>query len=341
MNHPRASVVVTNFKQVSDLALSLDALLQTNYPNLEIVVVDCCTSNFNEWMNKKYHHLRAIHFCEDIGTAGQRNVGFKSVDRNSKYVCFVDDDVIVSPEWLVNIIELMENDEQIGATQPLLFNYRHKSEIDSLGCLMTRTVFPYRIETTEENLSNLKSKRIMDIFYGELAVMVFRTEALLGLNNDLRPFDDDYLFGWDDVDLSWRIWLLGYRVIITSDSICYHNRDINTRLAKLYPSRTAYLATRGRLISMLKNYEVIHLIKYLPVTILIELLKSAVLLRYKPSHAISVFKAILWPLTHFPRILRKRSVSRSNLIRPNSGLEAVFIRTSPIDLLRQFKKSWV
>lgn len=338
---PKASVIVTNFKQVSDLELSLDALLKTNYPNLEIVVVDCCTSGFNEWIRKKYHNLRSIHFSQDIGTAGQRNAGFRDIDRNSEYVCFVDDDVVVSPEWLGNIIELMEIDKQIGATQPLLFNYRQRSEIDSLGCLMTRTGFPYRIETTEENLSRLQSTRTMDIFYGELAVMVIRHEALLRLDNDMRPFDDDYLFGWDDVDLSWRIWLSGYRVVITSDSVCYHNRDISGRVAKLYPSRATYLGTRGRLISMIKNYEVPNLIKYLPPAIAIELLKSIVLLSYKPRYALAVLKAILWPLFHLFHVLRKRSTSRKNLIRPNCELDAVFLRTSPFDLFKQFKHNWI
>jgi GT2 family glycosyltransferase len=340
MNVPKVSVIVTNYKQISDLDISLDALLETKYPGIELTVVDCCTPNFEAWMEDNYPNLRNIHFSEDIGTAAQRNAGFETVDKNSEYVCFIDDDVIVTPDWLDGLIKLMENDRTIGAVQPLRFNYTDKSEVDALGYLMTRTGFPHRIPTTEENLMKLKSNKIMDIFYGETTVIVVRHEVLLRLRSNLKLFDDDHLYGWDDVDLGWRIWLLGYRVVVTSESICYHNRDINTRVAKLYNARYLYLGTRGRFISIFKNYELSYLIKYLPLTFIIEISKSALLLYYRPDHAIATIRGVMWGLFHFRCMMKKRAISRRPLTRRNSELGTVFVKTSPLDLIRQFKHNW-
>ena len=341
MNGPKVSIIVTNFKHLSDLELSLNALLQTNYHNIEIVVVDSCTPSFNEWMKERYPSLKSIHFCNDIGTAGQRNAGFQRVDNRSKYVCFIDDDVIVTREWLNYIIKLMEDNSEIGAVQPIRFNYTVKSEIDGLGYLMTRTAFPYKIETTEENLSKLRSNKIMDIFYAETTVMVVRHEILLRLDNsNLTPFDNDHFYAWDDVDLSWRIWLLGYRVVVTSESVCYHKRDINTRRAKLYDSRYIYYHTRGRFISILKNYELTYFFTYLPIAIIIEISKSLALLYYKPDHAIKTFKGITWGLTHFRYMMKKRTLSRMHLIKKNSELNTVFVKTSVLQLFKQFKHNW-
>jgi GT2 family glycosyltransferase len=337
---PKVSIVVTNFKQKSDLELSLNALLQTTYPNIELIVVDCCTPKFREWMKERYPTLKSIHFCEDIGTAAQRNAGFQQTDRNSDYVCFIDDDVIVVPEWLDNIIKLMENNKDIGAAQPVRFNYTRRSESDGLGYLMTHTGFPYRIETTEENLLKLKSKKIMDIFYGETTIMVVRYGILFRLDSDLKPFDNDHLYAWDDVDLGWRIWLMGYRVVITSESFCYHKRDKNNRVMKLYDSRYIYLVTRGRFISMIKNYEISSLFKYLPVAVIIELVKSAFLLYYRPDHAAATIKGIIWGLTHFRYMKKKRSISRRPLIKKNNDLNRIFIKTSALDLLKQFMHNW-
>ena len=335
------SFIVTNFKQISELGLSLDALLQTGYPNMELIVVDCCTPNFEEWMKEKYPVIRSLHFSEDIGTAAQRNAGFQLSDKVSKYVCFIDDDVVVIPGWIDNIIKLMENDEEIGAVQPLRFNFHHRSQIDGLGYLMTRTGFPYRIETSQENLSKLRSNKIMNIFYGETTVMIVRYKILISLGSNLKPFDDDHLYAWDDVDLGWRIWLLGYRVVITSESFCYHNRDLNTRVGKLHSSNFFYLGTRGRLISMIKNYEVSYLIKYFPLTVIIELSKSILLLYYKPDHSSAALKGIIWVLTHLRYLHKKRSKSRKNLVKKNSDLDSVFIKTSPFDLIKQFKHNWL
>ena len=230
--------------------------------------------------------------------------------------------------------------KDIGAVQPIRFNYTVKSEIDGLGYLMTRTAIPYRVEPTEENLSKLKSNKIMDIFYAETTAMVVRHEILSRLDSNLTPFDNDHFYAWDDVDLSWRIWLLGYRVVVTSESICYHDRDMNTRVAKLYNSRYIYYYTRGRFISMLKNYEVSYLFRYLPLAVMIEICKCIALLYYKPDHAIATLKGIMWGLTHFRYIMKRRAVSRKHLIRKNSDLKTVFVKTSLLDLMKQFNHNW-
>lgn len=337
---PKVSIIVTNFKHISDLDLSLKALLRTSYPNVEFIVVDSCTPRFREWMEDNYPTIPNIHFCEDIGTAATRNSGFQRIDKKSEYVCFIDDDVIVVPEWLDGIVELMENDRDIGVVQPVRFNYKDKSEIDGLGYLMTRTGFPYRIETTTENLLKLKANKIMDIFYGETTVMVVRHEVLFRLDKSLNPFDNDHFYAWDDVDLGWRIWLLGYRVVITADSFCYHNRDVGTRVATLYDSRFIYFGTRGRFIALLKNYELSNLFKYLPVAVAIEILKSIVLLYYRPDHAMATIKGLMWGVIHFKSIMKKRATSRRPLVRRNSDLDNVFIKTSPLELVRRFKHNW-
>lgn len=337
---PKVSILVTNFNGTSDLALSLDALLHTDYPNLEITVVDSCTPNFDEWIKEKYPSLKYLHFSSDIGNAGQRNAGLQLVDKHSEYICFIDDDVIVTPEWLDRIITLMEDRKDIGAVQPLRFNYTVKSEIDGLGYLMTNIAFPYRVEPTEENLSKIKSNKVLDIFYAETTVMVVRYKILFQLDSKLTPFDSNHIFGWDDVDLSWRIWLLGYRVVVTSESVCYHKRDINTRRMKLYDARYMYFGTRGRYISMLKNYELSYLIKYLPIAVMVDICKCLLLLYYKPDQSITTLKGMIWGLTHFRYILNKRYDFRKIAIRKSSDLETVFVKPSARSLIAQFKYNW-
>jgi GT2 family glycosyltransferase len=341
MNRPKVSVVITNFNGVVDLDLSLSALVQTSYPNIELIVADCCTPDFNRWITEKYPTLKSIHFAEDIGIGGLRNMGFQYIDKNSEFVCFIDDDIIVNPSWLDNMVNLMELNVNIGAVHPVRFNYSDKTIIDGLGYLMTRTGFPCKIETTEENLSQLRLKRTMDIFYGETAIMLVRMKVLLNLDSALEPFDKDHYFSWEDVDLSWRIWLLNYRVVVTSESFCYHNRKIDTRKAKSLDSRYTYLVTRGRFIAMMKNYEVSYLFKYLPLALMIDFTKAVLLLYYKPQHAFATFSALFWGVSHIQYVLRRRSKYRKPITRKNKDLDNIFLKTSAIDLLRQFKLNWL
>ena len=340
MEMPKVSVIVTNFNGLDDLSLSLDALLKTTYPNVELIVADCCTPNLFEWMKVKYPSITCIHFCEDIGIGALRNAGFQHIDKSTSYVCYVDDDIVVVPDWLENMVKSMEDSNDIGAIHPIRFNYLDKSKIDGLGNFMTHIGFPLKIEPTEENLSILKSKRTMDIFYGETAVMLIRAKILFCLDSSLEPFDSDYIFAWEDIDLSWRIWLLNYRVVITCEAYCYHNRELNTRVAKLYDSRYVYLVTRGRFISMLKNYEVSSLIRYLPVAIAIDVLKAFLLVCYKPGHAVATFKGLLWGLINFQHIIDKRHALTPHKKRRNAELDGIFIKTSLLNLIDQFRLNW-
>ena len=341
MNTPLISIVVTNYAGTSDLELALSSLLKIPHDNIELIVADCCTPNFDEWIEKNFPKAKYIHFSENIGIGGLRNAGFKLINKSSEYVCYIDDDIIVTPDFLENLLKLMETNTDIGAVHPVRFNYIDKSRIDSLGNLMTRTGFPYKIETTEENLSKLKSGKIMDIFYGETAAMLVRTRILLQVAVDLEPFDKDNLFAWEDVDLCWRIWLLNYRVVVTSYSSCYHNIDTGTRRAKKYDSRYTYLVTRGRFISMIKNYELSFLIKYLPIAVMIDLAKAMLLLYYEPNHATAAMKGLVWWIIHIRYMMKKRYLSRRPLVKRNNELQNIFIKTSPRQLVRQFKHNWI
>ena len=101
---PRVSVIVNNFKDTKHLELCLNSLLKSEYKNLEIIVVDFCTPNFEKWI-KKFPVDKYLHFDSDLGLAKQRNIGFQNADKSSQYICFLDDDVFVTPEWLTKIIE--------------------------------------------------------------------------------------------------------------------------------------------------------------------------------------------------------------------------------------------
>ena len=305
---PLVSILISNFKGTEDLELCLKALLKTDYSNLELFVIDRCTPNFEKWM-KKFPTVKFFHNDEDVGLAAARNIAFRHSNKSADYVCFMDDDIVVTPNWLSIIISYMEKYQDVGQAQPVLYHPSNKTKIDSIGHLMTHVGYPYKIPPTEENISNLKLNKSRDIFYSEGAISVVRRKILSNLSNDSKPYDSKYFIFFEDVDLSWRIWLLGYRVVIISESYCYHERGLSSNLGKLKSHQISRI-TKNRLMILLKNYDGGELVKYFPVTLFLEISKALVLLRYNPGHSKAILGAIFWTLSHFPQILKKRNSSR-------------------------------
>lgn len=323
---PQVSILVNNFKGTKELKFCLESLLKTNYPNFEILVMDCCTTNFEEWM-KKFPTVKFVHLDYDVGTAEQKNISFKNCNPKSKYVCFIDDDVYVTQDWLKPLVKEIEIDSTIGMIQPVLLGYIDKDKIDSLGHKMTRTGYIYKIPQTKQNLSILKEIRCMDIFYAETALVLAQRDLLTKLSVTKEPFDGNYFIGWDDIDLSWRVWLSGHRVVITFNSTCYHDRGHSNVLGDEKNS-IVYNNARNRLITILKNYELKNIIKYFPITLLLECVKLLLVLRRKPIHSIITLKAILWVLFHL-NYVRKQRKKFSFLKRiQNDELDKVFVKTN-------------
>jgi len=335
-NLPFVSIIIHNFNGLDDLNICLNSLLKTDYPNLELFVIDTCTPNFENWI-KKFPTVKFFHLDDDIGTSAARNLAYEYSNQSAEYICFMDDDVFVTPQWLSVIISFMEKYKDTGQVQPVLYQSTNKSKIDSLGHLMTHVGYPFKIEPTEENLQNLKLNNFRDIFYSEGAISVIRKKTLLDLNDSLKPFDEKFFFFFDDVDLSWRIWSLGYRVVIVSDSFCYHDRGISKSIGKYsYAQMSRY--TKNRLIMLIKNQEIGDLIKYFPITIFLEISKALVLLRYNPKHSKAILCSIFWIILQLPKILKKRKDLRKNDLKIMKLMsKKIFVKTNLLLLNKGLK----
>jgi GT2 family glycosyltransferase len=122
----------------------------------------------------------------------------------------------------------------------------------------------------------------------------------------LGGFDPDFFAYFEDVDLCWRAWLAGYRVLLIGSSRVYHKLGATTG-AFLKPERL-YLDERNRLQSMLKNLQCRNLIVGLFVSVLYNLTRFMGFLRSRrPGVVVAILSGDVWVLTRLPGIIAKRS----------------------------------
>jgi GT2 family glycosyltransferase len=132
-------------------------------------------------------------------------------------------------------------------------------------------------------------------------MMVRKTEFL-----SLGGFDPLYFMYFEDVDLCWRYWLSGYKVLYVPQSVVYHRFGGTTGSSRHVPLRVFY-GTRNALFNILKNYELRSVILPLIFSFLyhgVKFLGFVVTLRFKS--ALALIRAYWSLVRHLPEVLKKR-----------------------------------
>ena len=132
-NSPKVSVVILNAFQTTNLEECLDSLKKTNYPDFEIIVIDCLTKGISEFINGKFPYVRLFPLTEDIGPAAMHNTGLQEADPNSKYIAFLDNDICADPDWLKELVMCIDSDTKIGAVQSKIMLYDNPKYFNTRG----------------------------------------------------------------------------------------------------------------------------------------------------------------------------------------------------------------
>jgi hypothetical protein len=88
--------------------------------------------------------------------------------------------------------------------------------------------------------------------------MLIRRDIFLSVGG----FDDDYIAYYEDVDLGWRLWLCGYKVLFVPQALVYHRQH---QTGSGFPVEQRYvLSEMNALRTVIKNHEERNLWRVLP-----------------------------------------------------------------------------
>jgi len=334
---PHVSIIVHNYKGFKRLETCLSSLSKTEYCNMDIIVTDALSDGIDQWIKDNFQNVTIAHFDQDDGIPARRNAGLGLRKPHSKYVVFMDEDIVVCENWLSTLVQAMESDPSIGAAQPLMLSSHNSNKIDNAGCYIDVFGFPHKIKGIADkvDLEALKS-----VSYAETAVMIVRCAFFDELPNNYDAFDADYFVHWYDIDFCWKILLSGYKIVFVPQSQVYHERRLSSGSGRL-PPKNIYLNTRNKMITLLKNYSSMSLIKFIPCSIGLEVAKAIILLKRKPSHSIAILRALFWILTDLRNIEFKRQAV-NKLIRtvPDSMVIRYFLKPDFSRLYRDFRANY-
>lgn len=218
---------------VKYLPYFLNSLENQTFQDFEIMVVDNSEAEDDniKIIKESRLNIEIIRPGGNIGFARGYNIMIKkSILVGSKYFLALNPDMIFEPNMIENLIKIIETDEKIGAVQPKIlkwdFEKRAKTNvIDSLGLEITRDhcFFDRRAGEIDDN------KADVDIFGFTGAAVLWRIEALKDVSFKDEYFDESMFMYKEDCDLSYRLRLAGWRIVLAPRAVAHHDRTATTK----------------------------------------------------------------------------------------------------------------
>ena len=208
LNVPLVSIIIINYNGKSYLEKCLESIKKIKYDNLEIIVVDNnSTDGTMEFLAQNYPSIITLKLDKNYGFAKPNNMAAKIA--KGDFLLFLNNDTEVTPNFLTELVQVLVGNNQIGICQSLLL--KPNGEIDSSGDFIDTIGVVYNSKEPIDKIREISSARG--------ASMIIRKELFL----DLEGFDEQFFVSFEDVDLGWRTWIKGYKVVINPKSVVYHH----------------------------------------------------------------------------------------------------------------------
>lgn len=217
---PLVYIVILNWNRKADILECINSLIQIDYPNFKIVVIDNgSTDGSVEALQLQYPTLELVVNEANLGVSAGRNVGIKyALSRKADYVAFLDNDTVVDQRFLSELVKVGEADSQAGILAPKIYNYWDTQKIASAGS--KKCIFPpghiKQIGMGKEDSAIYNRQKEVDYATGCTLLIKKKVFADVGL------FDPVFIYGWDDYDFSERTQKGNYKIIYVPSAMLWH-----------------------------------------------------------------------------------------------------------------------
>ncbi len=296
-SNPLVSILIVTLRGGENLKRCITSIKNNKYNAYELIIVNNGGgSRIVEEVKRIFPQAKIVNLKENTGFAKGNNTGYKYC--SGKYILLLNDDVIVTPDFLKVLIEYGEQNNQVAVLQPKTIFTIGKLQVG--GDFLTSTGFLYHYGYGKDPNNQIYNFSFY-MYSANGNCMLVRSEIV----KKVGLFDDDFYAYFEETDFCHRVWLAGYKVVYLPKSVVYHKGSETSR--KLDKSIYLYHPYKNRICAHLKNFSLINLIKILPMLlILYQLAFFYFLFKLKFIEALFIQKAIWWNIVNLPSTLRKR-----------------------------------
>ncbi len=236
MAKPLVSIIILSYNSRRYIEKCLNSVLGQDYPRLEIlIVINGSADGSAELIKTKYRRFKKIHVLEPLENLWfcQGN-NFAIPQCQGEYILVLNQDTIMERNFVNLLVRALEEDRSLASVTGKLLHYNFEIDsktkiLDSTGIeiFKTRRVIDrgqWEVDRGQYDLDN-------EIFGASGAAALYRRSVLEEVklpkaDGRFEYFDEDFVAYKEDVDLAWRLQLLGYKCRYVPQAVVYHGRTI-------------------------------------------------------------------------------------------------------------------
>ena len=237
MTYPKVSIIILNWNGLEDTIECLESLKKITYPNYEVILVDNGSrGNDAQVLQEKFSdYIRLIKNDKNYGYAKGNNIGIRHALSNSQpdYILLLNNDTVVDPEFLTEMVKLAEADHAIGLGGARIYSYDRPAEVQHFirgkinlwrgAAIPLLSVVAEKIKKRESNKEQWDQIKEVDWVTGCSILIKSAVIESIGL------LDEDFFLYGEDVDYCARVTKHGYKITYVPKAKVWHKLGQSTK----------------------------------------------------------------------------------------------------------------
>jgi len=208
------SIIIPNFNGKQFLKVCLDSIKNQNHIFYEVIIIDNASSDGSvQYIHENYPEFTLIQNKENLGFAAAVNQGIKS--SSSEYIFLLNNDVELEQDSISNLLKCIKKDKNIFGVSSKMIQYTDRSKMDDAGD-------EYTILGWTRKVGDGKSPELYNAERETFSVCAGAALYRKSILDELGYFDEKFFAYMEDVDISYRARIRGYKCVYCPDAVVYH-----------------------------------------------------------------------------------------------------------------------
>ena len=323
---PSVSVIIVNYNGGEHLRRCMRHLCTQTVSDFEAIVVDNGSHDGSLAHVPDDPRFRILELGSNTGFAYANNRAVELA--RSPWIALLNSDAFPAPDWLERLLYSAETCPEFsffGSHQYLFEPPKHlkgQGEVlDGTGDMLARNGLAWRRDHMVP--ADLAVSTSDEVFGACAAAALYNKAAF----NEVGGFEESYFCYFEDVDLSFRLRLAGYRCMHVADAVVHHVGSASTGPQK--SEFQVYHGHRNLVWSFCKNMPPDLLLKNLPGFVL--LIVGGLVFGTVEGHGGAVIKAYRDAICGLPTVLFKRRPAVQRLRRvPSAEIARHLVASRPL-----------
>lgn len=243
----RVAIIVLTWNQRELTLDCLRSLTELRHPNVEVVVVDNGSRDGTAGaVRAAFPLVTVIENGENLGYVGGNNAGIAhALTTPADYVLLLNNDTVVDPEMVSELLRVMEADRSIGVTGPKMLYFDQPETIWCAGNRINwRTGESVRLQAEQPDATTPDTPVEVDYITG--CALCLRRDVI----ERIGMLDTRFFIYYEETDWCRRAVDAGWRVVYVPRARLWHK--VSAAMGTTSPA-TDYYMTRNVLLFLARN----------------------------------------------------------------------------------------